>query len=87
MGFLIGALFCDQLPAAVWLLAVGATWTAAFRIVYTFRALSPSQRPPPRSSGVLARIIFWNYPRVSLAYDLAIAVFGTFVLFVPIPAF
>jgi len=87
LGFLIGALFFNQLPAAVWLLAVGAAWTAVVRIICTFRALYPPQRMPGRFKRVLEKVVFWDYPRVSLAYDLAIAVFGIFVLFAPIPAF
>jgi phosphatidylglycerophosphate synthase len=86
---LLLAAVTGTLPAAMLVLGTLAHLTALQRILHTRRVLAGEPDRPPvggvRRVGrwLVHKVIFWGYPRTSLAYDLVSAVTVAFVLLIP----
>ena len=66
-----------NMPAALWILGILTHWTVIVRIHHTWRTLAGRPVPPANTfTGQLYHIVFWDFERGSLQYDIA-AIVGT----------
>lgn len=80
------ALFAYNVPALLWLLAVGQTGTVARRVSYTYQvSIGRTPAEHPRDGTRLDRIQLWRWPRMTWQYDLMTGLHIAFLLVAPIP--
>ena len=79
IGLLLAGLVSGHLKTALWILAIGATFTLLHRIFYTRRALLEKPPQPFRT------VLFRDYPRKSWPYCIYALVVVLLVLFVRFP--
>ncbi|HUU42477.1 MAG TPA: CDP-alcohol phosphatidyltransferase family protein, partial [Planctomycetota bacterium] len=74
-----------NMPAALWILAVATQWTVIIRIHHTWRTLAGRPVPPANTvSGQLYHILFWDFNRGSLQFDVLAIVTAACALWLPL---
>lgn len=84
VAVILGA-FAGSMPAALWVLAILTHWTVIVRIHHTWRTLRGRPTPPANTfTGKLYHIIFWDFNRGSIQYDVVVVILSACIIWLPV---